>query len=233
MTSEITERQPILCAGRHEHQARARRAYLCDGCRENLYNRLVAVPDLARMARLETQGLHAASGEGKVSGSKDSPLPGGTLIALFGPSAGDHLSTAVLGDSKAMALQDPTVPIPAILGTWVRAICEDRNLRGPKPDLKSVCTFLREHSEWCADQEWADEFDTEIREIHNRLLTAAGAGSSRTRWPDAECPECNAKGSLIRWDGQDEIRCHSALGGCGARMSAYYATAIRATQEAS
>lgn len=219
-----TEQSEHLCIGRHSESRRARRAHLCDPCRDRLYQRLVAIPDLARMARQVAEGLHGQPLDGKVSGSKERPLPNGHLLSLLGPSSSEHLSPYA-----HPADQDGIVPIPDVLASWVRLVCEERDLQGPRADLKSVCAFLREHSEWCADQPWADELDTEVRDCHNRLLAAAGMGNTRTRYRDAECPDCQAVGSLVRWDGQDEIRCDTKLGGCGQRVSAYMVTAMRAT----
>lgn len=221
MTEQTAER--AICVGRHDQPRAARKAHLCDSCRDKLYTLLVALPDLARMVRENTEGLHGQSGEGRVSGSRERPLPNGTLLSLLGPAAGDHLT-----EHAHPADQDGIVPIPDVLVGWVRMCCEERLLTAPSSTLKSICAFLREHLDWFADQPFADEFDTEIRDCHSRLLGAAGLGSSRTRYRDAECPECSAVGSLIRWDGQDEIRCHSTLGGCGTAMSAYMVTAMRA-----
>lgn len=213
---------PTLCVGRHDSPRTVRRPWLCDPCRDRLYTRLVAIPDLARMCRQNLEGLHGQPLDGKVTGSKERPLPNGALLSLLGPA-----STG-LSPRTHLADQDGITPIPHVLRAWVELISTDRQLTGPTSELKAVCSFLREHSEWAADQEWAGELDTEVRDCHSRLLNAAGLGTPRTRYKGAECPECAAVGSLIRWDGQDEIRCHTSLGGCGTTMSAYYTAAIHA-----
>lgn len=226
MTAE-QEGRP-LCVGRHEKPKIATRPFLCADCRDRLYQRLDEIPNMAGRALLAHDGTQAKSSEGKVSGSSEDVLPGGIVLTLLGPSSTDRLSDAVRSDPKSMACQDPTVPIPDVLASWVRVICEERDLTTPKPTLKAVCTFLRRHCEWAADQPWADEFDTEIRECHARLQGAAGLANRGTRYRDAECPSCGAIGTLMRWDGQDTIRCHTAVGGCGETASGYYVTALRA-----
>lgn len=232
MTDQLEAR--AICVGRHQRRedekpVYARRPHLCDGCRDRLYQHLVALPDLARMARLNTQGLHGTPSDGRVSGSKHQPLPGGTLIALFGPAAGEHLSA--YADVRD---QDGIVPIPNILGGWVQLVCEERLLSGPSSDLKSVCSFLREHSEWIADQPFADDFDAEIRDVHSRLTAAAGMSEPTTRYQYAICSDCGAMGSLVYANGRDFITCAQRLGGCGARIpwDSHSASVIRAEDAA-
>jgi hypothetical protein len=180
--------------------------------------------------------VRVGTGE-RVSGSGETPLPGGTdrLTALC--QAADvhavewvHRSDAERqGDAEC---QTGAVPVAAVLAVWACRAAEEFSVHPPAvgrvtagplglvrrtsaSDVPALCRFL---SRWHDDitwQPWSDDYAVELHDVWVRCKAMAGVFDGKPEPCDGvPCPFCD-RVALNRLPGLDGRRCLPEDGGCG------------------
>ncbi len=160
---------------------------LCGGCTKRLGQQLAELP-----ARLHlVQALH----DGRQT-PRRSDRPGGDAPVPVNVDAVDLLNA-----------------VPAVLGSWVMLVCEERSLRGPDtPDRLS--SWLLGQFDWLVRQPWVDDMADEVNDLTRSAERLCRVDEHRHRL-EPPCPSCTAR-ELGRWDGTDQVDCAS----CGRRWKA-------------
>lgn len=218
-----------LCVGWHDGQeVQAERPHLCEECRLRVAQRLHALPGFAADL-LAADGKATAPRMERTSGSREPVLPGSAVLALLGPaSPGD---VTLLPDPRPGVVhpredQDGQQPVHATLTAWALLVVEESpggltSLPTPHVSpvwhLRRLTAWLTPHLDWMADQPWADEWDTELRDQWARLRRTAGHEPLVHRL-QVPCPACGLR-CLVRHDGDDRVVCDRRSTGCGTKWS--------------
>lgn len=151
---------------------------LCHDCTRRLERQLAEIP--ARLTLLKA--LH----DGRQT-PRRSDRPSGGSPAPINVDAHDLLQS-----------------IPAVLGSWTRLVCEERNLRGP--DTHDRCSaWLLGQLDWLVEQPWVDDFADELNDLVRAAESLTRVNRHRHRLTPT-CPTCGAR-DLGRWDGSDQVDC--------------------------
>lgn len=161
----------LLC-GKRRHQI----GVCCTKCRDNLEWRLNDIQELYALLPDLIQPGSGNVGGGKHQKRDAGPLPGvEAVMNLLGRSNPDDAVHMAPGDD---ARHDQGGPLPtlAVLGSWVRLVCEERQFAGRDTyaSVTSEASFLRRHLDWICGQQWVDDFAAEITRAHNTLRDVAG-----------------------------------------------------------
>ncbi len=155
---------------------------LCTGCTRRLEQHLAEMP-----ARLHlVQALH----DGRQS-PRRSDRPGGDAPVPVNVDAFDLLQAA-----------------PAVLGSWVLLVCEERSLRGPD-NPENLAAWLLGQLDWLVRQLWVDDMAEEVSDLARAAERLCRVDEHRHRL-EPPCPSCSAR-ELGRWDGTEQVDC----GSCG------------------
>lgn len=175
-----------------------------------LHRQLTELGELLAHAHLAIQPGSAPRG-GRVSGAtRTAPLPCRVdVLSWLGPApAGRGAVLDQHGDQTGPA------PVTATLHGWVRLVeeesrfadCADYRIGGMLDYLRARNVFT-----WTAHQPWADEYATEIGDLHRTAQRLALARPRRRPLPQLPCPRCDLL-ALVAVDGHD-VECTTP--GCG------------------
>jgi hypothetical protein len=185
----VTEPDPALCAVCQRPGRVPNRPMVCDGDRFGIDDDLRAIPGLC--ALLDPERLSVADGP-KVSGSREAPVPNrvdGVDLTL--PS---RMAARALVARGLLGLDPDQVghlPVATILETIVRDWIRQpwcRVTLAPKPDVTSLCEWLRTHLDDACD--WHEDIAdhaAEVRALRRTLLAALGR-SQRSGDYIGRCP---------------------------------------------
>ena len=190
---------------------------LCRRCGDLLEQRLVELGPRRDALRAVLGGLQGAVSAGNKPTKGTPPVP-------LNIAAHDHLTL-----------------MQATVVSWVRLVCEERDLRGPdRNDLAVLTTWLLSQLSWLLEHPAVGDLADEMRDLSS---TADALAQTREQWHRLEprCPDCHAF-ELGRWDGGDHVGCRScgrewhereyplfvrlALDNSGGRLTAKEAVAI-------
>lgn len=174
-----------------------------------LHDQLLELPELLTLAHLALLPGSARLG-GRVSGAtRTAPLPCRVdVLSLLGPAAPGTVRDPY-GD------QDGITPIAGTIQTWARLIAEETHQCLVTSTVGGQLRFLtlRPVLAWTVRQMWADDYATEIGDVHRQATHLAMVRPRRTPM-QMPCPACDML-SLVREDGKD-IDCVTP--GCTVRM---------------
>lgn len=177
-----------------------------------LDRQLHELPDLLALAHLALLPGAGARGARVTGATRTAPLPCNLdALSWLGPINGPD-------DSAIRDLrrdQDGTTPVIGTLTAWARVVeeempCDCRHHRHTcRPDETTIGSLLayltrRRILAWSVQQRWADEYATEIGDVHRHATRLARTRPRRTPM-QMPCPRCDML-SLVRQDGHD-IEC--------------------------
>lgn len=194
------------CRGDDEPRETHGLATVCSVCVGRLRARVAQLPALVRWLQAHVEPGRRGETD-RVTGSAEPPVPIRTdVISAVGPAS--------LHGTSDPDRDQVTVPnIPMELFTWCRVVAEERELYGPaRVDPEACATWLLAHLDWIAQQQWCVELLDEVNRMHASAHTLAPWSPERHHLP-APCPSCDAK-ALIRYSGDDYVKCESRAGGC-------------------
>jgi len=221
---------------------------LCDPCRRlagqwlaelpglvaELSDGLPEAPDVAHSPAglVLTAGPVRASTGPRVSGSGETPLPGGAdRLSWLARAADVHGAGRLDADC-----QTGTTPIAAELAGWVKLAAEELGVTVPRVgrltagpdgwvrrtasvDVPALCRFLSvQHDRICA-RPWADDYAEAVYDLWVWAMTRTGRFDGRPEPMDGvACPFCDRM-ALVRVPGEAGRTCDRADGGCGKWLS--------------
>lgn len=83
--------------------------------------------------------------------------------------------------------------VKASLVGWVRIACEDYGWRPPSDRITAICHWLADRTNKLRTHEAADEYVREVRDLHDRMLTAINP-PAMWRYEAGPCPEVTDDG---------------------------------------
>lgn len=190
----MSEHQNCLgprCAEEDEPRRRTH-GYLCRRCYTQLEQTIHEMPSISTWL-----GLNLSAGQGGkkhgdiITGTRERPLP--IRASVF----------------------DQQAEIVSVLLSWVRLVCEERDLRGPdRGDVNATSAWLGHQLDWCSQQLWIDDLAREMRELAKDAHQIAPWRPGRHHLPEpCPNPDCGRVGALVRYDGDSQIQCSE----CGER----------------
>jgi hypothetical protein len=196
-----TDAAPPCCTAEHctrelrDHEAGQ---WICTPCIRTIRAWLTELP--TQMIVLRGSMQRETIGSPVRSGTRTPPLPGRLdTLNLIGPSAPGDV-TDPHGD------QHGPLPVTAVLGAWVRIICEERRLDPPLPATEeALAHWLDQRLSWAARQPWCGELRGELWDMIRavRGITRARPARRPVRRP---CPRCLSL-ELTETDHQPYIEC--------------------------
>ncbi len=139
------------------------------------------------LPELVAPGAHGSDGRSK---NPEAPLP--FTVDPLDLTADWTVPRGPLRRARLAAnadLQEGFVPVRSTLITWIRDFAERHGVgeNGPDDDVKSMCDWLRERTEWaCSEHPALDSYAQELTELRGKLLAMAGR--------EEVCPDCGGKG---------------------------------------
>lgn len=180
---------------------------VCDPCLHAMRATLRAIPAALVVLR-DGSMQRERTGDAGRSGTREAPLPCRLdVLNLVGPAASGTVHDPY-GDQIGQR------PIIDVLGSWVRLVCEERKLNGPKSwNEGALSGFLIGQLGWISQQEFAGEAAGEFRDLGWQIRAVARV-EVRTRAVSRPCPRdsCGLL-TLQQTDWDLYIRC-SNCGGC-------------------
>jgi DNA-directed RNA polymerase subunit RPC12/RpoP len=186
---------------------------VCARCGRRLDRQLV---DIGRWSALLPLAMRPGSGSGelRVSGSREAPLPLRVDPLDLGMPARQGAVRDKFGDQTGLQ------SAATILDSWVRDWREVRsvNERMPAPTAPHLAAWLRTRLPWAlTDHEALDEFSGEISGLWGAMRTAIGDSPvTPERIHDVPCKRCDADALFRTTDGTGDIEC----GDCGRLLTA-------------
>lgn len=174
----------------------------------------------------------------RVSGSGETPLPGGAdRLSWLARAADVHGADRADADRWLDAdCQTGVVPVAATLAGWVRLAAEELGVTVPRvgrltagpsgrvrrtasEDVPALCRFLSiQHDRICA-RDWADDYAEALHDLWVYAMARTGRFDGRPEPMDGvPCPRCDRM-ALVRVPGEDGRSCDRADGGCGAWLT--------------
>lgn len=136
------------------------------------------------------------------------------LPGLFELLAAAHLSSGIRLGYAAKSAEEPLIIKPPItehrgrvigvLASYVAMVADYRNLSDPAEySVPHLCRFLRIHSEWILEQEWADDFASEMQDLATKAHSFVYPDKldRKTRIP---CPDDSCTGMLLTAEPDDK-----------------------------
>lgn len=161
-------------------------------------------------------------------------------VLLPGPGTGERSATRVgspaPGRLEVMALTDKRAKtpidlddeddVPDLIGTlhsWGRIVAEEREVDEPDGTATAAIRILRRERHWIAQQDWLDDYVTELGALHR----AAARGAGTTMWPEpiGKCP--NDATPLYNTIGADVVTCRK----CKASWTGVHLVRLRLIHE--
>jgi hypothetical protein len=199
------------------------REHVCQACRHRLDALLTEIGDLAAM--LPDQLEPGVSGEPRVSGTREAPLPlRADVLDLTLPANQGSRGPMVRGALGLDPDQVGDLSVATELDTWARDwLNTGAPGRLPVPTVPSLIGWLRIRLEWaCDEHERVGEFAEDVGDMVRRLRRAVGQVGDRKRvgrcpvtddegrscgatltadpWIDIiECPRCSTRWDRAQW----------------------------------
>ena len=168
------------CVGKDGNPRLAQHGLLCGACTRRLEQQLAEMPARLDLLAAMLGGHHTPRRQDRPGG--EAPLP--------------------LNVTAHDLLQE----IPAVLGSWVQLVCEERSLRGPDTHDR-VPAWLLSQLPWLVSQPWVDDLADELDGLVSRAEGVLATRPHRHRL-EPPCPSCGAS-ELGRWDGTAQVDCAS------------------------
>jgi len=200
---------------------------LCDPCRRLAGQRLAELPGLVADVPLAAGPVRASTGP-RVSGSGETPLPGGAdRLSWLSRAADVHGAGRLDADC-----QTGTTPVAAELAGWAKLAAEELGVTVPRVgrltagpdgwvrrtasgDVPALCRFLAIQHDRICQLAWADDYAGAIWDLWVWAMTRTGRFDGRPEPMDGvPCNRCDRM-ALVRVPGEDGRTCDRADGGCG------------------
>ncbi len=171
---------PLACTGKTSTPDRPTLAgaMLCGHCTSRLERQLAELPTRLQLVHALHDGRQTPRRTDRPGG--DAPVP--ITVDAF-----DLIRSA-----------------PAVLGSWVLLVCEERTLRGPDTPERYAAWLLGQ-LDWLTQQPWVDDMADEIADLTSKAERLTRINRHRHRL-EPPCPQCAAR-ELGRWDGTDQVDC--------------------------
>lgn len=168
--------------------------------------------DAHALAAVTAGGVRAKASGPRVSGSGETPLPGGAdRLSWLSRAADVHAADRLDADCQTGA-----APVAAVLAGWVALAAEELCVSVPRvgrvtagpyglvrrtaaEDVARLCRFLAIQHERITRLPWSDEYAAEVGELHSRCRVMAGLADRLRRLGD--CPT----------EGEDGTPCGATL----------------------
>jgi hypothetical protein len=95
-------------------------------------------------------------------------------------------------DPISPAAAELRAAIRTVLASWASLVAQERRLRPPARDIRTLARFLGRHAEWLAAHPAASELVDEVRELARSARKSAHT-NGRGRVPVGTCPTCNGE----------------------------------------
>lgn len=163
----------------------------CDRCRSRIRGALVQLPEQFVYLTLSRQRVQGGGGDRRSSKALHAPLPGDErVLNLLGPASRQSVTDA----------RDQTgeTPFLAVLEGWCEAVVYERGLTPIRRDLTGMIRLLTAHLGWITEQDWAADFDEEIRGLLKATQRITLTEPRRELLRGVRCPSCEML-SMVRY----------------------------------
>lgn len=211
-TPDLPEVVIEKCVGRHEDPVGRDVGYLCTWCFTRMRRTLTELP--AMVIWLEAHLAAGGSASERVSGTREDPIPLRLdILDLIGPQ-----TTSAQPFSPYIGNPDDQLGDPGI-ESFLRSRSEQVHWETGSawPEDHSVTGFvayLAAALRWVADQDWCDEFFTELLQIASKARRAAPWHEVVKHEKNAVCEKCGSL-SLVIHLASETVKCERRLRGCG------------------
>lgn len=204
----------IACIGKHPDPVERTIGYICFVCFSRIRRQLIELPavEIWLQAHIAANG---AAVEDRVSGSREEQIPLRLdVLDLIGPTA----TNSAKPFNPYYSIPDDQLGDPGI-ASFLRSRSEqvhwDTGAAWPEDDSTTgFVAYIAAALSWIVEQDWIDEFMTELEDIGKRARGVAPWAEEIKHEKNGACDKCS-KTALVTHVARGRVICEKRLGGCG------------------